>query len=92
MSKERHVLIFVGKHLSLRGREVKVAVLTLILGGSGTGQAQLSFGKNLILRSLSWTDRARSTQNSNQSWAWSAGKTHRQYREAKEANVICLVF
>ena len=48
MSKERPVRVFVGKHLSLRGREVKVTVLTLILGGSGPLKSN-RVGKNLIL-------------------------------------------
>ena len=48
MSKERPVRVFVSKHLSLRDREVKVTVLTLILDGSGTGEVQLGFNKNLI--------------------------------------------
>ena len=48
MSKERPVRVFVGKHLSLRGREVKVTVLTLILGGSGPLKSN-RVGENLIL-------------------------------------------
>ena len=57
MNKGRLVKAFIGKYLSLRGREVKTTVLTSILGGSRTGPVQLSFGKNLILID------ARSTQN-----------------------------
>ena len=67
ISNERPVRVFISKHLSLRGREVKVAVfrvspnrLTLVLVGSRTGQVQLMG--------------PRSTQNSSQNWAWSAGK------------------
>ena len=48
--------------------------LTLVLGGSRTGQVQLRVGEDLILtRSVGLTG-PRSTQNSSQSWAWSAGK------------------
>ena len=42
MSKGRPVQAFISKRLSLRGREVKVTVLTSILGGSRTGPVQLS--------------------------------------------------
>ena len=37
MNKGRLVKGFIGKYLSLRGREVKTTVLTSILGGSRTG-------------------------------------------------------
>ena len=56
MSKERPVRVVIGYQLFLRGREVKATVLrtrpsrlTLILGGSRTGQVQLKLGKDLIL-------------------------------------------
>ena len=42
MNKGRLVKAFIGKYLSLRGREVKTTVLTSILGGSRTGPVQLS--------------------------------------------------
>ena len=38
MNKGRLVKAFIGKYLSLRGREVKTTVLTSILGGSRTVQ------------------------------------------------------
>ena len=93
MSKERPIRVFNGNQLFLHGREVKATVLrthpsrlTLILGGSRTGQVQLKLGEDLILtRSLGqicpWT-----TQNSSQSWVWLHENT-RQYRGAKEGNV-----
>ena len=45
MNKGRLVKAFIGKYLSLRGREVKTTVLTSILGGSRTGPVQLSLVK-----------------------------------------------
>ena len=93
MSKERPIRVVHGNQLFLHGREVKATVLrtrpsclTLILGGSRTGQVQLKLGEDLILtRSVGqicpWT-----TQNSSQRWVWLHENT-RQYRRAKEANV-----
>ena len=56
MSKQRPVRVVIGCQLFLRGREVKATVLrthpsrlTLILGGSRTGQVQLKLGEDLIL-------------------------------------------
>ena len=56
LSKERPVRVVVDNQLFLRGREVKATVLrthpsrlTLILGGSRTGQVQLKLGEDLIL-------------------------------------------
>ena len=56
MSKEIPVRVVLGNQLFLRGREVKETVLrtrpsrlTLILGGSRTGQVQLKLGEDLIL-------------------------------------------
>ena len=48
--------------------------LTLVLGGSRTGQVQLRLGEDLILTRSVGLIGPRSTQNSSQSWVWSAGK------------------
>ena len=48
--------------------------LTLVLGGSRTGQVQLRLGEDLILTRSVGQICPRSTQNSSQSWVWSAGK------------------
>ena len=57
MNKGRLVKAFIGKYLSLRGREVKTTVLISILGGVEDRSSSTEFGKNLILID------ARSTQN-----------------------------
>ena len=57
MNKGRLVKAFIGKYLSLRGREVKTTVLTSILGWIEDRSSSTEFGKNLILID------ARSTQN-----------------------------
>ena len=63
LSKERPVRVVVDNQLFLRGRGVKATVLrthpsrlTLILGGSRTGQVQLKLGEGFNSHSLSWPD------------------------------------
>ena len=100
MSKERLVRVFIGKHLSLRGREVKVTVflidcpprLTLVLGGSLTGQVQLrcwwKFNSPLVQLGNLVNDPPKTVVKAGRG----VQENTRQYREAKEANVVCLVF
>ena len=88
MSKERPVRDFIGKYLSFCGREVKVTVFRIAR----------------IVWIWFWADRE--PFKLNWGWSWSvpdppkaeikAGRGVQentgQYREVKEANVICLVF
>ena len=83
VSKERLVRIVIGNQLFLRGREVKATVLrtrpsrlTLILGGSRTGQVQLKLVRS-ALEPPKTQVRAGCGVHENT----------RQYRGAKEANV-----
>ena len=66
--------------------------LTLILGGSSTGQVQLRFGENFN-SSFVELDRPVNDPTKTQVKAGRGVQENtRQYREAKEANVICLAF
>ena len=78
VSKERPVRVVGGNQLFLRGREVKATVF---------GTAHIDFGwfadrssptevggEDLILTRSVGLIGPRSTENSSQSWAWSAGK------------------
>ena len=91
LREERPVRVFIGKHLSLRGGEVKLTVLNMILVGSRKSQVQLSFGKSSILHSLSWIDRSWTDPPKTQ---FKAGRrvqeNTRQYREVGKR--FCVVF
>ena len=91
MSKERPVRDFIGKHLSLRGREVKVTVFRI----ARIVWFRFWADREPFKLNWDWTwsvpDPAKTEIKA--AWAWSAVQENtRQYREAKEANVICLEF
>ena len=83
MSKERPVRDFIGKHLSLRGREVKVTVFAIVWLWADRKPFKLTWG---------WTWSVPDPPKTEIKAGRAVQENTRQYREAKEANVICLVF
>ena len=83
-SKERPVRVFVGKHLSLRGREEKVTVFPDF-------SALFDFSFRWIADRSS-PDRSPIQPKHEVKAGRGVQENTRQYRRAKEANVICLVF
>ena len=98
INKERPVRVFVDKHLSLRSREVKQLSYDLPKSFDfdfewiADWSSPTEFCENSIPRSLSWTVRSPIHPKLKSMLGGGVHENNRQYREAKEANVICLVF
>ena len=91
MSEERRVRFFIAKHLSLRGREVKADLPASFDFGFGWIADRPCSTENLILRSK--LDKpVDDPPKSEVKVGRGVQENTRQYREAKETNVICLVF
>ena len=77
VSKERPVRVVVGNQLFLRGREVKATVFRtahIDFGWFADRSSPAEVDEDLILTRSVGLIGPRSTQNSSQSWVWSAGK------------------